>query len=197
MSDAERQALVLDNLALAWHEGNRLWRTCPQARLLGSNEDVVQECLLALILAARGYRPELGFQFSTYAIKTMRNETLKAARQTGPIIRTPVHVWRKNASPRLRAARDRALGCGSLPKNAHDWLRAGVQDAPPEPAEIDRLLQALAELPPRDRRLLRLCYGLDGPQLTNAALASALKISRQRLHQIKQRALAQLRRLLE
>jgi RNA polymerase sigma factor (sigma-70 family) len=49
------------------------------------------------------------------------------------------------------------------------------------------------ELNARQRRVLELCYGLNGPVLSTVEISRELGITRQRVGQIRQRALAKMR----
>ena len=69
MLTAEQQKLVDENLGLAY-KFSRKYR--PPAYGI-SQDEWVAECLYRLVIAAAGYKPELGFQFSTYAFHSFRH----------------------------------------------------------------------------------------------------------------------------
>jgi RNA polymerase sigma factor (sigma-70 family) len=60
----------------------------------------------------------------------------------------------------------------------------------------ERLTAALASLEPRERAVLRMRYGLDkSDEQTLTEVAAVIGVSRERIRQIEQAALAKLRRL--
>jgi RNA polymerase primary sigma factor len=64
-----------------------------------------------------------------------------------------------------------------------------------EESQRELLLRALDTLPPRDRRVLMLYYGLEGEEpMTLEQIASIFGITRERVRQLRDRALAALRR---
>lgn len=68
----EADFLVINNLKLATHVANTL-------RWTGAEyEDLLQWARLALVRAAKGYRPEVGVKFSSYAYPAMQREVLRA-----------------------------------------------------------------------------------------------------------------------
>lgn len=73
---AEQQALVSDHVRLAW-KYSKTNRPPPGM----SFEDWESECLLALVLAARNYKPGLGFKFSSFVYKCFRSRWGKVYQQ--------------------------------------------------------------------------------------------------------------------
>jgi RNA polymerase sigma factor (sigma-70 family) len=65
-SPAEVDRLVQDNVPLAYFLVIRFLQRRPEAEHL-DRQQLESQALLALLRAARRFRPELGFQFSTYA----------------------------------------------------------------------------------------------------------------------------------
>ena len=57
-----------------------------------NREDMFQEGLIGLISAVEGFRPELGFQFSTYASWWIRQAINNYALNVEPLIHVPSHV---------------------------------------------------------------------------------------------------------
>ena len=70
-------------------------------------------------------------------------------------------------------------------------------DAPERAVEMveesSELMHAVSELPDRDRHVVQLRFGIDVPCHTQEEVAARLGVSRQRIQQIEQRALARLR----
>lgn len=61
-----------DNIKMAYQIA---WRFTPTTVV--DREDIIQMALIGLHKAIKNYKEELGFKFSTYACKIMRNEILK------------------------------------------------------------------------------------------------------------------------
>jgi RNA polymerase primary sigma factor len=57
-----------------------------------NREDLLQEGLIGLISAVEGFRPELGFQFSTYASWWIRQAINNYTLNVEPLIHVPSHV---------------------------------------------------------------------------------------------------------
>jgi RNA polymerase sigma factor (sigma-70 family) len=68
-------------------------------------EDLVQEGTLALLDACRLFRPELGFRFSTYAVRAIDSRLQRAIDRQGHTVRVPTHV--RIRSRRIALARER------------------------------------------------------------------------------------------
>jgi len=69
---AEQQTLVSDNLLLAWKyaKTNR-----PPPPL--SQDEWESECLMVMVIAARGFDSQRGFKFSTYAYQCFRHRWMR------------------------------------------------------------------------------------------------------------------------
>jgi RNA polymerase primary sigma factor len=72
--------------------------------------------------------------------------------------------------------------------------RAGTEEAAMDRFLSDEIEQALATLPPRDARVLRLYFGLDGDrEHTLEEIGGMLGVTRERVRQLRDRALKRLR----
>lgn len=71
--------LIKDNIKLVYYVIHRLG--------LKVNDDLVSEGRLALVIAAKGYSPDKGVKFSTYATKTIRGYILTYVNRRKPIIK--------------------------------------------------------------------------------------------------------------
>lgn len=71
--------LIKDNINLVYYVIHRLG--------LKVNDDLVSEGKLALVIAAKGYSPDKGVKFSTYATKTIRGYILTYVNRRKPIIK--------------------------------------------------------------------------------------------------------------
>jgi RNA polymerase sigma factor (sigma-70 family) len=74
------RALAADNLPLALSIARRLCRTSAAVRALG-RDDAEGAAFLGLMRAARGFRPQSGWTFATYAYKAITRHVLAAAKR--------------------------------------------------------------------------------------------------------------------
>ena len=174
---AARQKLIEHNLRLVSHIVGKYART-------GMGDDLFSIGCIGLIKAADTFSPEKKIRFSSYAAKCVQNEILMVLRAGKKSARDI------SLSDPIESDRD-----GS-PLTVEDLL-ADEQDLP---ALIDRKLDAeklarlVARLPPRERQVVRLRYGLTGgPPLTQQQIAGQLGISRSYVSRIEKKALAALR----
>ena len=131
--------------------------------------DLVQEGRIVLWRAILGYRPELGYRFSTYAYRAICNR-----------------VWEV-----LGRARDRAVEWGE--EREPEMLGEVVQRW-----QTEQVREALAEeigcLTERQRKVIEQAYGLKGEAPRSlAAIGRELGVSRERVRQIRNEALVVLR----
>jgi RNA polymerase sigma factor (sigma-70 family) len=160
MLTAEQQNLVDDNLALAY-KFSRKYR--PPAYGI-SQDEWVAECLYRLVIAAAGYKPELGFRFSTYAFHSFRHG-----------------MWRLGAmQKRNNQVNSLTETEGYIPGPSIDMDRGRYARA-----QLETLLPLLDE---RGASVLR--QRMAG--MTLAALAEHFKISKERVRQVQASAIQQL-----
>ncbi len=142
----------------------------------GDLDDLAQEALLTLMLAARHFDPSRGFRFSTYAYACIRRR------------------FRDLATRAHTASR---LAPGLVPLEGADVrYEVAVMDDSDEPAEADeleRLRAFIAVLSPVQRATVRAVF-LDG--LTVRAAAKRLDVNPSNVHQTIARAIARLARWL-
>lgn len=166
LTDAQRE-LVAANVRLAWWAVDALPRL---ARALGRREALSLACL-ALCRAARTYDPARS-KFSTYALLCVRQQLAHA----------------------VEAASRPVRNCGRPPLPLEEARAVGVRD--PEPVESRPWLsRAVAALPPRDRRIVRLWAGLDGEPLTDREIGERLGADRTTVQHWRRRAIERLREM--
>jgi RNA polymerase primary sigma factor len=169
-------------------------------------EDLVQEGNLGLMRACEKFDPERGFQFSTYATYWIRQAITRAIADKGRVVRVPKHLQWGNLEGQLaecvEAARramagtvgDHSLEEGTLAAIVADDGGTSLEDAASFAQDV---LPRLAELPEREAAVLRLRFGLDGePPMTGVEVGQVLGVTRARIGQIEEKALARLRGLL-
>lgn len=160
-------------------------------RLLGDRwADLLQEGMIALIDAAKKFDPARGFKFSTYATLPIR--------------------WRvMQANQRLIRHADREYSLTDLADldgfQTSQWERGnnpidGLTSREADPADIAAqreigtiLLGSIADLPPRYAEVITEC---DMNSRTREELAERFAVSKQRISQIRDKAILRLRRAL-
>ena len=160
MLTAEQQRLVDENLGLAY-KFSRKYR--PPA--YGITQDEWEaECLYRLVIAAAGYKPELGFKFSTYAFHSFRHG-----------------MWRLGAMQKRNNEVNSLTEIECLiPAPSIDMDRGRHARA-----QLENLLPLLDE---RGASILR--QRMAG--MTLAALAEHFKICKERVRQIQDNAIREL-----
>lgn len=158
----EQQELVTANMALAFDYARK---NSPPGGM--DFQEWESECLYRLCIAASTYKPELGWAFSTYAVKCL---------STG---------WCTVQHHMTREMRDyrRHSRMGDLDILVVDQRRADTSED--VKAQLDSLL---ARLPERERLVLQGRAG--GKILTE--IGEELGITRERVRQIQERALTRL-----
>ena len=148
--------------------------------------DLIAEGNVGLVRAARLFDPERSVRFISYAVWWIRQAILLTLDQ---------HTRDSRRTSPLDAPR--------FPDDELSPVETVPDDRAPNP--LDRALGvalerdvriALSSLDPREARVIRLYFGLDGNQpLTLEEIASVFGLSRERVRQIKERALGRLRRV--
>jgi RNA polymerase sigma factor (sigma-70 family) len=164
----DRQALVMDHLALAYSIALPIARRYPALE-----EDLLAVARLAAVEAAQRFDPARGLAFGTILGRYVRGRMLQALRSRARWDRTAVLH--------------------------HDPADDDEPDAPDDlVVELARLREALADLPPRDRKVITMRFGLDGaPPAMLRDVGEALEVTPERARQIERRALERLRARLE
>lgn len=187
--------------------------------------DLLQEASMGVWRAAKGYKPELGFRFSTYASQSARLACRRAIEEGG-LIRLPSHLQQnrsdqhKNARSSTLALAERARAIESLDaavegaseasqdggENASMIDNIDVEDNDAADAALklldeqearDLIARVMPMLTEREREVIALRYGLPGSQpLTQAQTGVALDITRERVRQIENKAMDKMRKAL-
>jgi RNA polymerase sigma factor (sigma-70 family) len=159
----EQQRLAADNVGLAYQFASK---NSPPGGM--DYEEWESECLLRLCLAAGTYRPEMGWKFSTYAVRCLQSGWCHVQ----------VHNTREMRDYRRR------LTIGEMDVHIRDRSEKGACLNEVR-AQLDALL---ARLPERERLVLR--GRANGKFLTE--IGRELGITRERVRQIQERALFRL-----
>ena len=136
--------------------------------------DLIGEGNVGLLTAARKFDPDQGVKFISYAVWWIRQAILAALARHGRTVRVPLN---------------RTADLSRIVRTA-EQLRQDLRREP-TPEEIDR---ALRSLPARDAKVLRLYFGLnDGREHTLEEIGGLLGVTRERVRQLRDRALKRLR----
>ena len=179
--------LVADNLNLVRAEARRQAAKWAGDEPAGVQEelcrDLVQAGVSGLQRAADGFRPELGYKFSTYAMPWIRKTVGEAARE-----------WRETYTP---ISLDAPVG-EEGEATGHDlYADEGAAD-PSEAADAESRREyahrLLATLPERDRAMVEMRFGIaTGVPATLREVGKAFGVSTTRADKVIGRALLRLR----
>lgn len=164
-------------------------------------EDLVNEGNLGLLRAAERFDPDRGVRFVTYAAWFVRQTILGALGRAGRAAPPVPDGGGAGDGGRRRAVMvslEAEPGPGRRGTRLSERLEAPAAvrtDRPVHRRERRHALEtSLAFLPEREERVLRLFFGLDGSApRTLARIGREMGVSRERVRQIKDRALDRLR----
>ena len=160
-----------------------------------SLSDLIDEGNIGLMRAARKFDETKGIKFISYAVWWIRQAILQARSEQSRIVRVPLY--------RTRSIPEAQLSLDAPVANSDDsvLLEYLPDHATPRPDEqalnaslAESIDAALENLKPREARIVRLYYGLDGEEpLTLEEIGARLGITRERVRQIRDRALRRMR----
>ena len=152
-------------------------------------EDFISIGTIGLIKAVETFRPDRGIKLATYASRCIDNEILmflrKAAQYRGEIsIDEPLNVdWDGNE-----------LLLSDVLGTEEDIVSRGVE----QEAERNAVLAAVDDLPPREREIMELRFGLRGKkELTQKEVADQIGISQSYISRLEKKIIRKLRVVLE
>lgn len=174
-----REPLITHNLRLVVYIAKKFESKA------ASIEDLISIGTIGLIKAVNTFRPEKNIKLATYASRCIENEILmflrKSSQQKNEVsIDEPLNVdWDGNE----------LLLCDVLGSDA-DSVNAELE----QQAECSELLSAVSKLPPRERQIMELRFGLSGKTAhTQKEVADMLCISQSYISRLEKKILVKLR----
>lgn len=166
-------------------------------------DDLVSEGNIALMHAAAQFDGSRGVRFVVFAAPFIRQAMERAIEEQNVLEDTSRKATRRGerTAPRPLSL-DQSIPVGS---NSTFTLHSIIEDANAIPIDggLDRgvvreqLLEGLACLDDRERRVILLLYGLDGEVCTMAVAGERMGLKRERVRQIRDKALRKLSRRIK
>lgn len=181
--DDARQSLITHNLRLVSHIARKY--TVPGY----GADDLISIGVIGLIKAVNSYKPHAGTALGTYAARCIENEilmTLRASRK-----------YRGDVSLQDSVGTD---------GEGNDITYMDILGTDPDDLEnavirrvtLEKVHQVLSSLPPRERLVLELRYGItDGKQHPQHEVAEVLGISRSYVSRVEKKAIGLLREAIQ
>ena len=175
-----RSALIEHNLRLVVYIARKFDNTSVGV------EDLISIGTIGLIKAVSTYRSDRKVKLATYASRCIENEILM--------------YLRKIAGRRTAVSFDEPL---SSDWDGNELLLSDILGTEPDSVmrpledDVDRalLLRALSRLPPRERQIISMRFGIDLPEaMTQKEVADRLGISQSYISRLEKRIIAKMRR---
>ena len=177
---AAREELITHNLRLVVYLAKKYENSGVPA------EDLVSIGTIGLIKAVNTFTPARSIKLATYASRCIGNEILMYLRKSVPLkneisIDDPLHVdWDGNE-----------LLLSDVLGSEGDTVNVNLE----QQAECELLHRAVESLPERERRIMKLRFGLDGGrEHTQKEVADILGISQSYISRLEKRIVTRLRR---
>ena len=151
-----------------------------------TTDDLISEGSIGLMKAADKYDPNKGKPFVTFAAPYIRRSIEEAiSRVTGeaPVMSTDesLPVGSNNNFTLLNILEDK-----DAPKADHDLEQNAL---------TDEMAEAINTLNEREQAVIRRLYGIDSQRMTMAEIGEELELKRERVRQIRDKALRKMRKL--
>ena len=158
--------------------------------------DMIQEGSVGLLIAAKKFDYTLGYRFSTYATKWIRQGVLRCLNEHNQVIRLPRSASDKESLQ--VCSLDEPLMQSQLQELVED-LQAPQPQQELMVQELQRILEGLlSELSERQRLVLRLRFGMADAQCHSfESIAKHIGVSKERARQIYVQAVQKLQKLAE
>ena len=177
---AARNKLIEHNLRLVAHIVKKYYTQT------GDTDDLISIGTIGLIKAVSTYRSDKNVKLATYASRCIENEIL-------------MHL-RKIAGRRTEVSIDEPL---SSDWDGNELLLSDILGTEPDSVirpledDVDKMLlhRALGHLPPRERQIISLRFGIGTPKaLTQKEVADLLGISQSYISRLEKRIIARMRK---
>ena len=181
--DDARQSLITHNLRLVSHIARKY--TVPGY----GADDLISIGVIGLIKAVNSYKPHAGTALGTYAARCIENEILMTVRAS--------RKYRGDVSLQDSVGTD---------GEGNDITYMDILGTDPDDLEnavirqvtLEKVHQVLSSLPPRERLVLELRYGItDGKQHPQHEVAEVLGISRSYVSRVEKKAIGLLREAIQ
>lgn len=180
--EAAKQLLVEHNLRLVVYIARRFENTGT------SLEDLISIGTIGLIKAIGTYRRDKNIKLATYASRCIENEILMHLRKTANL-KNEVSL---DEPINMDCDGNELLLCDILGTEEDLILRPLEDDV-----DLCILRQALRELPPREREIIQLRFGLEGRQeLTQKEVAQKMGISQSYISRLEKKIMIRLKKEL-
>ena len=167
--------------------------------------DLINEGNLGLLKAAERFDETRGFKFISYAVWWIRQSILQAISEQSRIVRLPLNqVGSVNKINReiskFEQVNERRPSIEEIADNV-DLPQEKIDEAMAinsRHVSVDASLKseihaALSVLSDRERNIIECSYGINGPELTLEEIGEKFGLSRERVRQIKEKAIRKLR----
>ena len=178
-SEEAKQTLIAHNLRLVVYIAKRFENT-------GTNiEDLISIGTIGLIKAISTYRLDKNIKLATYAARCIENEILMHIRKTTPLkgeisLEEPINMDYDGNE----------LLLGDILGTDENVITGPMEDA----VDLQVLREAVGELPPREKQIILLRYGLEGhAERTQKEVAAQMGISQSYISRLEKRVMAKLR----
>ena len=157
--------------------------------------DLIDEGNIGLMRAARKFDERKGIKFISYAVWWIRQAILQERAEQSRVVRVP--LYRARAVSQAQLSLDAPVA-SSDDGQLLEYLPDDIMPRPDEQALKNSLAEslesAMALLRPREVHIIRLYFGLGGEEpLTLEEIGAQLGITRERVRQIRDRALRRMR----
>jgi RNA polymerase primary sigma factor len=166
-------------------------------------EDLIAEGNVGLLTAAEKFDPEKGVKFISYAVWWIRQKMLQSLGEQGRAVRIPLN---RGADIKYTGdtSFDQPMGSDETSQTLYNYL-GNAEDDPFE-YTVQQERQALLEkiratangkrkygvLTERDWKIVDLYYGIEGEEHTLEEIGAKMGVTRERIRQLKERALKNL-----
>ena len=164
-------------------------------------DDLVSEGNMAMTIAAAKYDPTRGNRFVSYAAPVIRHAMEEAIERQAGLYRIPRNdASREEKKRKMPLSVDEPIPVGA---KTNFNLLSVLQDLNAQPTDgnmesreqLQRVRKALDTLDEREREVMKRYLGLDGEHLTMAQIGETMGLKRERIRQIRDKAIRKLRRI--